>query len=81
VLVESFEPYGLRQTTLRTAKFKHYCGNTGDELFFDLEKDPAELEFRVNDPAYKEAVSEMRYKLVIRLQNSTFRNMEMSAEY
>jgi arylsulfatase A-like enzyme len=81
VLVESFEPYGLRQTTLRTAKYKYYCSNAGDELFFDLEKDPGELENRVNDPAYKEAVSEMRYKLVIRLQNSAFRNMEMSAEY
>ncbi len=52
VFTEFFDPYGLRQSTIRTKRYKYYCNNEGKEILFDLERDPQELQNVVDCEAY-----------------------------
>ena len=81
VFTEFFDPYGLRQSTIRTKTHKYYCNHRGEEILFDLEKDPNELENVVGRAEYAQVLSELRRAMIIRLQDSAYPNLEQSAEY
>ena len=81
VLTEFFDPYGFRQATIRTDRYKYYSNNRGEEILFDLEKDPNELTNCVSDESYRDVLSDLRHQMVIRLMDSAFPNLEQTAEY
>ena len=81
VLTQHFTPYGKRETRIRTDKFSYYASNDNKELLFDLIKDPDELKNVLKVDSYGSVLSSMRYKMVVRLMDSSFPNREMEAEY
>lgn len=81
VLTENFLPYGLKETTIRTDKFKYYLNSQGKEILFDLEKDPKELYNVIDDQEYAEVLSGLRKRMVIRIQQAAYPNREQTAEY
>lgn len=81
VFTEFFDPYGLRQSTIRTKRYKYYCNNEGKEILFDLEKDPQELQNVVDCAAYAQVLSKLRRDMILRLQNAAYPNLEQTAEY
>ena len=81
ILVEFFDPYGLRQTTIRTKTHKYYINNRGEEILYDLTDDPGEHINCVGEEKYRDVLSELRRQMIIRIQNAAYPNLEQSAEY
>ncbi|MFA6864432.1 MAG: sulfatase-like hydrolase/transferase [Sphaerochaetaceae bacterium] len=81
VLTQHFTPYGIRETRIRTEKFSYYASNKNKELLFDLEIDPHELKNVASNQRYSSTLSSMRYKMLIRIMDSSYANTEMEAEY
>ena len=48
---------------VRKGKIKYFRHTSGEELLFDLEKDPLERANRADDPAYANAAAELRAEL------------------
>lgn len=81
ILTEHFVPHGLREAAVRTEKFRYYCSSAGEELLFDLTKDPYELSNVAADPAYAQVLSEMRLHMILKLQQAAAPGQEPTAEY
>lgn len=81
ILVEFFRPYGIKQTTVRTNSYKYYYSTKGEEILFDLENDPFELENIVDKNTYSKILSDMRKRMAMRLMDAAFKGNEQSAEY
>ncbi|MBZ4683104.1 MAG: sulfatase [Fusobacteriales bacterium] len=81
ILIERFVPNGLKETTIRTKNYKYYCNSNGEEILFDLKKDKFELENVVKKNEYKEILSIMRKKMIIKMQNAAYKSFEQVAEY
>ena len=54
---------------------------TIEEILFDLENDPDETKNWASDEAYREVLSGLRHRMIVRLQDSAYPNLEQSAEY
>lgn len=76
-----FEPFGQRSCTVRTKRHMYHCYSDGRELLYDLEKDPNELEDVSAQRAYGTALSEMRKRMILRIQSSGFNQRARTAEY
>ena len=72
VLTELFDTNSQRQTTVRTETHKYYYHENGDELLFDLEKDPFELHNAVADPQQQEALHNMRFIMMKSIQKAAY---------
>jgi choline-sulfatase len=48
---------------VRNHQYKYAACNTGEELLFDLARDPHELDNVVDEPGYQEALQAMRREL------------------
>lgn len=60
--------FGLfMQRMLRDRRFKYVWNPTDVDELYDLESDPAELHNRIADPAYANALRELRHRLLARL--------------
>lgn len=81
ILVEHFTPFGCRETTVRTSRYKYYCNTEGGEILYDLEKDPFELENVVSSEEYAQVLSDMRKRMLIRIQTAAYRDLNRIAEY
>ncbi|MDV7105097.1 sulfatase-like hydrolase/transferase [Vibrio sp. TH_r3] len=81
ILTEHFEPNGIRQVSIRDQKYRYYCDNQDGELLFDLENDPHEVNSVHDIVAYKETLSSMRLKMIRKIQNSAYPNIEKIFAY
>ena len=81
VLIEYFQPHGVRASTVKTRDYSYHATATGREVLFDRANDPDESRNVVTDPAHKEALSDMRRRTVIRLHNATLNCHDRPAEY
>ncbi len=81
VLIEHFSPYGKREATVRTERYKYYCTSEGLEILFDLKADPHELRNVISDIEYTGVLSDMRKRLIIRLQKASFNGSTPEADY
>ena len=72
VLTELFDTNSQRQTTVRTETHKYYFYENGSELLFDLQKDPKELHNAVLDPDQQEALHQMRFVMLKRIQQAAY---------
>jgi arylsulfatase A-like enzyme len=55
---------GLNNRIIRTKRAKYCCWANGDEVLFDLEKDPNELRNIAREPSAKSLLDEMRLRLL-----------------
>ncbi len=81
VLIENFVPNGLKETTVRTEQFMYYCNSNGQELLFDLLKDPQELHNVANQEHYQNQLADMRKRMIMKIQKAAYPNREIIAEY
>jgi arylsulfatase len=81
ILVEFFDSNTSHETTIRTERYKYYCSNSGKELLYDLEKDPQEFKNVEGDKNYAEILSDMRKRMIVRLQKAAYKNTNKTAEY
>lgn len=81
VLVEFFSPFGRKESTVRTDSFKYYCDSDGNEILYDLTKDPDELDNVAENDEYKDVLSDMRKRMIVSLQNALYKGNEVIAEY
>lgn len=81
IICEHFVPYGLRETALRTNDYKYYCNSDGNELLFNLAKDPDELTNVAAQPEYATALSHLRFRALVRTQSAGSPNLMQDAEY
>jgi len=81
IFSEHFDHYGMHISLVRTKKYKYVVYSDGTEIFFDLENDPKELHNQINNIKYKNIISDMRLKLILKMQQATFKRYEMEAEY
>lgn len=81
ILTEQFEPNGLRQVSVRDENFRYYSDSDGKELLFDLEADPDELESVDQNPNYAEVLSTMRFKMLQKIQQVAYPNIEKIFAY
>ena len=81
VLVEYFDGFRQRQTTVRSEDYKYYLHENGSELLFDLKNDPMELHNAANDPGYREALNEMRLCMLRSVQNAACYGLPRTDEY
>jgi len=76
ILVEMFEPFGKKETTIRTKRYKYYFSSDGEELLFDLVNDPLEFNDLSKDIRYKDILSDMRRRMIARIQQAAYPNLE-----
>ncbi len=81
IMVDMFNPAGLRGTTIRTADYKYYTDTDGNEILYDLKKDPEEFFNIVNKEEYKSVVLDMQHRMIKKLQQVCFRKINQTAEY
>ncbi|WP_461207368.1 sulfatase family protein [Clostridium sp. DL1XJH146] len=82
VLTEFFEPNNLyRASTVRTKEFKYYIDNNGDEILYNLIEDPNELINIIYYDKYKDILSNMRRRLVLRLFQASDNSKIKTAQY
>ena len=72
VLTELFDTNSQRQTTVRTETHKYYYHENGTELLFDLEKDPWELHNAAADQEQQDALNQMRFVMMKRIQQAAY---------
>lgn len=81
VLIEYFEEHGNRQTTVRTERYKYFLHENGEELLFDLSKDCNEHYDVSKQPAYADALSQMRFTMLRELQQAAYYGHPQTDEY
>ena len=81
VLTELFDEHGSRQTTIRTRRYKYYCPENGQELLFDLEKDPDEVHNCIDEKEYADALSQMRLHMIRAIQRAAYQGLPRIDEY
>ncbi|MEZ9134356.1 sulfatase [Vibrio sp. 10N.286.52.B1] len=81
IMTEQFEPHGLCQVSIRNESCRYYCDSEGKELLFDLTKDPDELTSVASEVAYKDILSEMRFKMLTKVQQVAYPNVEKIFAY
>ncbi len=81
ILIEFFEPFGKKETTLRTDRFKYYLNSYGEELLYDLEIDPKELVNAIAFPEFQETISKLRLRMLLRIQEAAYPSIEKTALY
>jgi len=81
VLVESFFPHGRRSATVKTRTHTYSCNSAGRELLFDRTRDPHEGTNVADDPACRDILSDLRRRMVVRLQRAAFNAVERDAQY
>ena len=80
-LTEFFDSYQGRQTTVRTAEYKYYMHENGNELLYDLGKDPNELSNVANEPAYEYTKLKMQALMMKRIQHASYHGLQRTDEY
>lgn len=81
VLTEYFGEHGDRQTTVRTRRYKYYCPEQGQEILFDLEKDPDETHNCIDEKDYADALSQMRLHMIRAIQRAAYQGLPRIDEY
>ncbi|MBY5944708.1 sulfatase [Photobacterium rosenbergii] len=81
ILTEQFEPNGLRQVSIRDESHRYYCDSDGQELLFDLNQDPDEVNNLINDASYQTILSTMRFKMIVKIQQAAYPNVEKIFAY
>lgn len=81
IITDMFNPTGYRGTTIRTTRYKYYSDTEGNQILYDLKQDPDEFYNLVSDRQYQDILSEMRWRMMIKLQESGYRNRNKTAEY
>lgn len=81
VLTEFFEPDGKKETTIRTKNYKYYCSSSGEEILYDLKKDPGELINIIDNSRYTDVLMELRRKMILRIQEAAYKSGKLTAEY
>jgi len=66
VFMEYREPFGVSWKTVRTHEFKYCVANSGEELLFDLQRDPGELRNVAHAEQYRDQRHDMREELLRR---------------
>lgn len=51
-------------TMIRDERYKYVSRITGEDEFYDMEKDPSEIHNRIQDPSYKETIVRMQIELM-----------------
>ena len=59
----------------------YYCNSNGQELLFDLLKDPQELHNVANQEHYQNQLADMRKRMIMKIQKAAYPNREIIAEY
>ncbi|SHH60343.1 sulfatase family protein [Clostridium grantii] len=79
---EFFDPFGgYRSSVVRTKQYKYYIDNNGDEILYDMKKDPWELVNVVMENDYKQILLDMRKRLIKRLYEAADCSKGKTAEY
>jgi arylsulfatase A-like enzyme len=81
IITEQFEPKGLRQVSVRDSRYRYYSNSEGDEILFDLLEDPHELTNVAKLESYASVLSEMRFKMLQKIQQIAYPNVEKVFEY
>jgi arylsulfatase A-like enzyme len=81
IITEQFEPKGLRQVSVRDRRYRYFSDSEGVEKLFDLELDPHEINNVVKKEAYSNALSEMRFKMLQKIQQIAYPDVEKIFEY
>ena len=81
ILIESFHPHGQRSSTVKTRDHTYFCTSAGRELLYDRIADPDEGLNMAAQPAYSEALSDMRRRTILRLHGAAFNAAERQAQY
>lgn len=81
--IEAFEPYkpDIHWSCIKTKKFMYYTHHNGDEILYDRLKNPDENVNVIKDPEYATVISQLRMKVIQRLQEAAFTEREKFAMY
>ena len=81
VLTESFAPHQARSATVKTRTHTYHCRSNGAELLFDRRHDPDEGTNVADHPAHRDALADLRHRMIVRLQRAAFNAVERPAQY
>lgn len=81
VLTELFDEHGGRQTTIRTRDYKYCCPEEGQELLYDLGRDPEETHNCIRDAGYEDVLSRMRLQMIRAIQRAAYQGLPRTDEY
>ncbi|MBL7224110.1 MAG: hypothetical protein ISS72_09675, partial [Candidatus Brocadiae bacterium] len=81
ILIESFHPHAPRTSTVKTRTHTYHCTSTGREILYDRLADPDEGTNVVADPANAAVLSDLRRRMILRLQRAAFNCQERPAAY
>lgn len=81
ILCELFAPNSNKQVTVRTKDYMYHLTADKKELLYDIKNDPNQFENKIFDYKYKDALSEMRLRLALRLIKSADNNADRPANY
>ncbi|MDG3085300.1 DUF4976 domain-containing protein [Vibrio hannami] len=81
IITEHFEPFGAREVSVRDVRYRYYCDSKGKELLFDLEQDPDELSSVHDKNSYQDVLSNMRFKMLKKIQQVAYPNVEKVFAY
>ena len=60
---------------------EYYCPEQGQELLFDLGKDPDEVHNCVDDAQYADVLSQMRLHMIRAIQRAAYQGLPRTDEY
>ncbi|MFA9396706.1 MAG: sulfatase [Clostridiaceae bacterium] len=81
VFIERFNNKGFRETTVATKEYKYYISSQGEEILYDLINDKYELINLVDNIEYENIKSLMRKRMLLRMQNSSYKKLDKDGEY
>ncbi|MDB1125341.1 sulfatase family protein [Vibrio algarum] len=81
IITEQFEPHGLREVSVRDKQYRYYSNSEGEELLFDLQNDSHELNNVAKEQSHSDALSKMRFKMLQKIQQTAYPNVEKIFEY
>ncbi len=81
VIIESLNADNNPQTAIRTNRYMYYINGEGDELLFDVQEDPHQINNIASDKQYADVLSELRKQLILKIQHAAYVNLEATAEY
>ena len=81
IIIEYMSENNFNEVTVRTTDYKYYVNTKGQEILYDMKKDPFELNNIAYVEEYKEIKSLMRFEMIKKMQLSSYNSREKMAPY
>lgn len=81
IYMEHFSKYNNKNCTVRSKEYMYFCNTEGLELLYDIKNDPYQLRDISKEKEYSDILSEMRKRMILRIQSAALGLYEREARF